>query len=308
MLVNYSNSLILYEVWIKASFIISFFSLAMCFFYTPSDNSTGGYEYNIFFGYCLILPLIIQLNHFLRKKNKWLLLLVIVETIALLLFANRGVILSLIFFVLYKFAFESTSRVKRILAILFIFFSFVILTMNVQSLAGNAVKVLDVFGIQSRTLGLLADGTITETSGREDIWQQCFKMIKERPIFGWGLGGEYYEIGHKCFGASDAEVTASAYHPHNGIIQNFVCFGIPLGLIVTLIVLLPLFNLKKYKEKNIHELLVIFASVAVIPICVSSANFFTTPSVAIYLYLFYYGDFKKKSCNQVKPGLTKVES
>lgn len=278
---------ILYNVWVKASFIISFFALIIFAYHRPDEESTGGYEYNMFFGNCIILPLLIQMDYFTKNKKLWLLLLVILEAGAMILFAHRGVILSLIFYLLYKIAFESKSVVKRVLGFIFIALSFVILTSSIQTLAEYAVKVLDVFDIQSRTLDVIAGGAFTETSGRDGIWELCREMIKEHPIFGWGLGGEYYEIGTKWGGVSYEDITASAYHPHNGILQNLVCFGIPVGLIITYFLLKPLLHLKRTKDVNVHDLLVIFSSAAVIPICVSSANFFTTPSVAIYLYLFY---------------------
>ena len=285
---------ILYSVWVKASFIISFFALAMFVYHRPSVDSTGGYEYNIFFGNCIILPLLIQISFFFKKKNFLLFALILLETVALFLFANRGVILSLVFFLLYKFAFESKNIARRVFALMLLAVFVVILTSSIQTIAENAVKLLDTFGLQSRTLDLLAGGLINETSGRDDIWRVCYKMIGERPVFGWGLGGEYYEIAHNCYGVSDSEVTAVAYHPHNGIIQNLVCFGVPLGILVTCFLLYPLIRLNKSRDKYIHELLLIFASAAVIPICISSANFFTTPSVAIYLYLFYRGRKIKK--------------
>lgn len=292
---------ILYKVWVKASFIISFFALIIFAYHRPDEESTGGYEYNMFFGNCIILPLLIQMDYFTKNKKIWLFLFILIETGAMVLFAHRGVILSLIFFILYKIAFESKSIIKRVLGFMFIAISFFILTSSLQTIAEFSVNILDLFGLQSRTLDILAGGVITETSGRDDIWQVCYDMIREHPIFGWGLGGEYYQIGHRWAGVNIEEVTASAYHPHNGILQNLVCFGIPLGTIISLFLLFPLINLNKTKDTSVHRLLVVFAAASVVPMCVSSANFFTTPGVAIYLYLFYRNRVIQKRSALVKP-------
>lgn len=278
---------ILYSIWVKASYIISLFTILMFFFHIPEENSSGATEYNMSFGFYIILPLLIQTTEYINKKNIWLLLLIFIETMMVLIYANRGVLLSLIFFAVYKFALESDSRIKKILACLFLVICVVALLSSIQSVAEAAIGILDVFGFQSRTLEMLAGGVIDDTSGRDELWAICFKMIEMHPLTGWGLGGEHYFLGHQYTGSTSEEIIASSYNPHNGIIQNFVCFGIIGGLVANCIVLYPLLHLKQPKDRYTHDLSLIFASASVIPICISSAGFFITPAVAIYLYLFY---------------------
>lgn len=278
---------ILYDVWVKASYVLSLFSILVFLFHTPPEVDNSASQYSMTFGTNIILPLLIQINDYTRKRRLWLLCLILFEVFTLIVYANRGVLLSIIAFCVYKFAFESDSRLRKVLSSLFLIVVTIVMLSSIEELAKTAIVILDTFGFASRNLEMLALGVISDTSGRDDLWQICFEMIEERPILGWGLGGEYYQLG-KMGHAEPGAILHLAFTPHNGIIQNFVCFGLIGGLLATVIVLLPLFNLKRYRK--VHELLLIFACASVIPACISSDGFFTKPQVAIYLYLFYFAN------------------
>lgn len=277
---------ILYNVWIKSSYVISAICIALFFFHSPNEEQ-GSVEYSMSFGLKIILPLLIQMNDFVRNKRIWLLLFILFQIGLILIYANRGPLLSIIFFCIYKFAFESESRFRKIISFFVLGLAVIIMLSSLQAIAESAISILNIFGFESRTLDLIAAGIGDKTSGRDGIWEICWKMIQEKPVLGWGLGGEYYRIGADISGTPVAEVTAEGHNPHNGIVQNFVCFGIFGGLISTFIVLFPLLHLKRYKDVHLHDLLVIFAAASVIPLCISGCGFFIKPGVAIFLFLFY---------------------
>lgn len=276
---------ILYSTWVKASYIISILAILMFFFHLPNEEDINSPQYNMSFGYMIILPLLFQINEYRKKKRLWLLLLVLFQIGTILIYANRGVLLALIFYLVYKFAFDAKSRLRKALSLVILVFAVIVLSAEVQTIARWTADVLSLFDIESRTIDFLAEGMMGHMAGRDRIWAICYKMIEEKPLLGWGLGGEYYNIG-KLYGVPYDEITASAIHPHNGIIQNFVCFGLFGGFISTVLVLLPLLHMKT-KNLYVHDILLIFASSAVIPMCLSSAGFFISPAVAIYFYVYY---------------------
>ena len=170
-----------------------------------------------------------------------------------------------------------------------------IMLSSIQTIASSLISILDMFGVQSRSIMMLAEGTISDTSGRDDIWAICFNMIEQHPILGWGLGGEYVNLAKVFGGVSASEASATAFNPHNGLIQNFVCFGVFFGLIVNIIILIPLLNLNRYKDKCLHDMILVFTSAALVPMCISASGFFIRPEMALCLYLYYFGNkFKKK--------------
>ena len=282
-----SDKKILYDVWVKASYVLSFLSIIVFFFHIPDKQYEEVAEYNMAFGFYIILPLLIQINEFQRERKKLLLLLILFEVFTVLVYANRGILLSLVFFIIYKFSFEVGGRFRKILSVSFLLLFSIIMMSSIQSIAVAAVNVLDLFGLESRTLGMLASGVIDETTGRDTIWQHCFNMIKERPILGWGLGGEYHQLTVLITG-SNTIADDPSYSPHNGIIQNFVNFGIFGGFIASMIIIIPLLYLKKVSDDYCRALILVFCASRVIPNLVSGDGFFIEPKVAIYLYLFYF--------------------
>lgn len=280
-----NNKEILYKVWVKAAYIISAFSIIIYFFHIPDKKYEELAEYNMSYGFYIILPLLIQINEFCRNKNKWLLLLILFETFTLLVYANRGIFLSLVFFLVYKFAFESNSIARKVFSIFLLTFLGLIMLASIQTIASVLASILDSCGFESRTLSLIVEGDLSNMTGRDEIWKICFKMIEERPLLGWGLGGEYTYLTQAFLGEPEASSSCS---PHNGAIQNFVNFGIIGGIISTMIILIPLLYLNKVKDPYAKILIVIFCASRVIPNLISGDGFFIEPKVAIYLYLYYF--------------------
>lgn len=278
---------ILYDVWVKASYILSLMAIIIFFFHIPTEKYEGAAEYNMSFGFYIILPTLIQINEFCKNKRFWLFFLILFEIFTILVYANRGILLSLVFFVVYKFAFESESTTRKVIAFLILLLVSLLLLSSIQSIATVAVAILDSFGFESRTIGMLADGIIDETTGRDAIWKYCFQMIEDKPILGWGLGGEYHQLSVAITGSNSVADDPSC-SPHNGIIQNFVNFGILGGIISTMIILIPIFYLRKVRDNFCKALILIFCASRVIPNLVSGDGFFIEPKVAIYLYLFYF--------------------
>lgn len=299
--VSVHNKEILYEVWVKASYLISICCILIYYFHVP-NNDIGANEYNMAFGFQLILPLLFQINELYRKSRWWLWLLVLYEIFLLIVYGNRGVLLSLIFYVVYKFAFESNSRIRKIISLFILGIASFLLLANIETIAVTAVNVLDMFNFESRTLDLLATGAIDDTSGRDELWIISYEMIEKHPLTGWGLGGESYYLAQRWMGTTKLDDIFS-YTPHNGIVQNFVNFGILGGIVASWIVIYPLFHLKKHKDVSTHNLILIFLSAYVIPAYVSASGFFITPAVAICLYLFYCSNKENSKDKQIKKGI-----
>lgn len=287
------NKEVLYDTFVKGSYVLSLL-LTYNFVVKIGANINGEDEslYDMSFGFSMLIPLLFQLNEFFKKKRILLLLFIVVQTAMLLTYANRGVLLSLVFFVAYKFFHSSTSRSAKIIKTLLLLLVVVIIIFGKEIFAFFA-ELLFGFGLQSRTITMLIDNEITDTSGRDELWKICANLIEEKPLFGWGFGGEYYQIA-ASYSHGSTNVQPDGHNPHNGIIQFFVEFGILGGIIATYIFLLPLLRLKLIKDKSRHDLVLISGAAALIPFCVSTANFVAKPILAIYVYLFFQSFLSKK--------------
>lgn len=280
---------VLMDTMYKGSFIISVVLLVYFHRGRVAMSLEDANMYSMTFGFAFILPIILHVSKLFNRFNKWLCLFVFLEVFTLFVFANRGVVLSLLFYLAYKTIQISGRGSKSFIIVFLIIMVGVMVLAFSDNLLGSINGFLNANNLQSRTLSMMEADNITDDSGRSWIWGICFDMILDKPILGWGLGSEYYHIA-KAMGVSAANVTASAFTPHNAIIQAFVNFGVIGGLIVFIIFLRPLFGLKRIKDDATKELILITGSAALIPCLISSDGLFYKPELAIYLYLFYqYG-------------------
>lgn len=288
---------VLIDTMYKGSFIISVVLLVYFYLGRVSLSIEGADMYSMSFGFAFILPIVLHVSRLFSKFSIYLFLFVSLEILTLFVFANRGVILSLVFYLAYKIVAMSQSSIKSLVIVTFFVATGAAFLVSSNNLLGSINSLLEANDMQSRTLIMMADNNLADDSGRSEIWAMCFDMIIDKPILGWGLGGEYYHLA-RAYGGFSAN--ASAYTPHNGIIQAFVNFGIIGGLIVLILFLRPLLGLKKIKEPFTKELILITGSAALIPCLISSDGLFYKPELAIYLYLFYqYGKTKVTKQQQI---------
>jgi len=277
------NIEILYKTYLKGSLLISVLLFVMLF--SPSANSyTGNLSYNMFFGFNLVVPCMMHLNEFLRIKKKAYIILFLIELLAIIFFGNRGALIPILFFVVYR-VFYSSKRTKIKIFVICCSISIALFIIFQGKIIQGFNNILVSYGIQSRTLTMFMLGNITDDSGRSLIWEISRDMVAQKPFLGWGLGGEYSHIS-KALGSSIVNPAAT---PHNGIVQNFVNFGILGGILSSLLFIIPLFRINKIKDDYRKSLVLIFASFMIVSF-VSSDGFFIKPEIALFIYLYLRKD------------------
>lgn len=282
---------VLYQTFLRWSYPMALM-LYSCLFFRQTDAMADPLSdpedvYNMFFGFHMVLPTLLHINEYLRTHKRIVLVWFIVDVLLVLIYGNRGALIPIFFFLLYKYVVEKRNgtgkRMNRMLVILlsgtiFILFSTVIL---------NSVNTIgESIGVKSRTLSMLAEGQISNNTGRDELFEMAFDMIGERPIFGYGLGGEFYQIGYRLYGGNLRNVT-NAFTPHNGVLQNMCNFGIIGGLFVTLLFLVPLFRLNRIKDDSTYSLALIFGAWT-IPMYISASGFLIEVWASVFFYLYYF--------------------
>lgn len=275
---------VLYEVFLKASYFILLLLTLMFLYHPLSENGVAAY--NMFFGFNMLLPTLFHINELFKRKKFIFFLLVFIEFMMILIYANRGCLLPIAFIVIYKLIFENRKRAETLLPLILVVV--VAIALMWEQILDGLASLLEGFGLSSRTLWYIMSGELTDGSGRDEIWKHSIEMIKERPILGWGLGGEFYHLA-ALDGAARVDNSAT---PHNGVLQNLVNFGVFFGAIATIIIVRPYFRLRRIKDAYYHDLVLIFGS-AFVAIFYSASGFFTNPMVALFLYLAY--SYKKTS-------------
>lgn len=295
------NMKILYRVMLRSSYVLTIL-LFVCFLFRngASVNGEEAKSYNMFFGYSMAFTSLFQLNEFYRKKNKKLLLLVIIQILLILIYANRGALLSIGFFVFYKLVLDQFSIVKKVLWIVLLFVTLGVLISFSEEIALVGIDILGGFNIESRTLQKMATATLSESDARDELRMVALKMIEERPIFGWGIGGECYTIAARSMGIA---VANHAFSPHNGILQHMLYFGVVAGNIFNVLLVLPIFKLHRIRNEFQHGIILVCCSAYFITTLWSSCDILLKPAVAIYIYLsYFYGKklLRQNECSKFK--------
>ena len=279
------NKEILYKELLRASYVMALF-LAFAFYTREVYTEYGQIAYNMSFGTYIILPLLFHLNEFIKRKNKIVGVIMILELFALLVYGNRGSLLAIAFFIFTYFVMSNKSSKSTSIFVAVSFFVVFVVLLAGEFLFEKLYSSLSSYGIQSRTLEMFFSGEISLSTERDELRAVTLDMIKDSPFLGWGFGGEYYEIA-KRFGSTALGVNSN-FNPHNGVLQNFVEFGVFLGLIATFFLIKPLFCTRKVRNGAHKDLLMIFGAQAIISKLISAAGFFTHPEVAVFVYLYYF--------------------
>lgn len=273
---------ILYDVMLKSSYILTAL-LIICYIFR-----TGGAEdpeqakgYNMFWGYSMAFASLFQLNEFFRSRNRKLLYLFVTEFLLILSYANRGALLSIGFFIFFKFIMDQSSLIKKIVWTSLLGTAVGMLILFAEPIANYALQYMT----ESRTLSKMASESLTESDARDDLRAISIDMIKERPILGWGVGGECYTIGHRFAPGNEL---SHGHSSHNGIIQHLLYFGVLGGTVVNILLIWPIFRLHRMRDEYRKGIILVSCSAYFITTLISSCDILLKPAVAVYIYLSYF--------------------
>lgn len=282
---------VLYKMFLKWSFVISLILIVMVFFHRPSEKEYG-FDYSMTFGAGMLIPIMLHLNEFINKKHNLFLLVSVAEIGLLFIYANRSVLLSVVFFILFTVIMNTRGGSKAVFVVLFIILSTILIFFH-DSIVNGLIGLFDSLGYRSRSLEMMAGGSFFDSTEREELSSFAKGMILDRPLLGWGLGGEFYHIAMYMYGFP---IATSAFSPHNGVLQNLVNFGLFGGAFATLTLVRPFLSINKNKNPDVN-VLVLMSGAACLPMFFSASGFFTKPVVALFLYLYYFSTPKNKRIN-----------
>lgn len=277
------NKEVLYRTLLKWSYVLSFVTLLslIAYFDSLQLGLTRG-NYNMSFSYLLLLPLLIHLNEVFEKMSVKNIIWLIVEVVAILIYGTRAALMCIAVFMFFKIISGGLNPTKRAFIVIFS----TVLIMSFFLGAGTLFEDLEKAGYTSRTLEMFTSGTVTSSTGRDELRGYAIELIGERPLFGYGLGGEFAVLFEKAYGLSAQYSNFSSLTPHNGILQLMMNFGVVIGGILSLWLILTIFKINRVKDKNTKTLLFLLCSVYIIPALIVSDGIFIKPGIALYVFLF----------------------
>lgn len=280
---------ILYKTMLKYSYIIFvLMAIRMMSNYNVITSRVEQVEYSMSFGYIILIPTILHLYEYMRSRKTLFLILSVIEIIALFVFASRGVLLSLFAFAIYSTIRGNRSQISKVFSFLILIVGFFLISVYGNQILKGSIDILGQYSIESRTLNMMAQENIDSDSGRKELFEISYKMIAEQPLLGWGVGGECHQFA-KEIGQQTPDIHCSS---HNGVLQAMVQLGIIGGLILTFLVIYPIFRIKRVKDEYHRRIIEVYYTAYVLPSITISSGFLIHPELAIMLFLFYFRNHK----------------
>ncbi len=209
----------------KFSCLAIFASLLYLIYFLSSGRVLGGShgeDYSMYWSYLLLPNTLIAMDYAFRCK-KWIpILSTVIGVLYAFAMGTRGpvVVLGVFLAICIWRSLRISPAQKFAIALVFagLLLAFVFSPLYVDVLKGLKEFLVDM-GVSTRVVDYLISGEmLSETSGRDDIYLDLLNHLKESPIFGYGVYGEY-PVGYEA-GA------------HNIYLQVLFHFGYPLGSIL----------------------------------------------------------------------------
>ena len=212
------------------------------------DKTLGNMEVS----YSLLSLAAITTLIFFKNKKKKLLLITISSVVAIFMVGSRGPLLC---YAAYVLLYLLNNARKNIIPISLLIIVSLFVGFSYNRIIETVGDVMNDFGISSRTLYKLQNGTITSDTGRSKIHSIVEDTIRENPIFGIGIGGDRIVIYEKHY---HGQKDINSCYPHNIILEVLSDYGIVFGslfLIIICILIVKKYLTSDYDQKNIILLL-----------------------------------------------------
>lgn len=280
---------ILYKTMLKYSYIMfALMAFRMMSNYNVITSRVEQVQYSMSFGYLILIPTILHLYEYSRRKKIIFLVLSVIEIIALFVFASRGVLLSLFAFFIYNTIAGNISRIRKVLLFLLLIVGYWSISIYGDQLLKGSIDFLGKYSIESRTLNMMENNVMDSDSGRNRLFEISYRMIEERPVFGWGVGGECHRFAREL-NQQTPDLHCSS---HNGVLQAIVQLGIVGGLILSILIVYPIFRINRVKDECQKAIIVVYYTAYVLPSITVASGFLIHPEFAIMLFLFYFRNYK----------------
>ena len=226
-------------------------------------------EYDMHFSYSLLLVLLIHINELLVNKRKKYLFSSVIVFLLIFLHGSRGGLFCFGVFLGVTILSSGYSLSKKIITAITTVLALAFLAVLWSNCKYLFLDFLISHGVNSRTLLFLISGDfMSNHTGRDLLWTISIELIRERPFFGWGIGGAVYRFAQ--FGSHQD------IYPHQIFLDYFVTFGCFFGSLLGAFTCYEAIK-TLFASKSSRGLYIIF-------LCIGFVSLLFTGTV----YTFYY--------------------
>ena len=257
-----------YEIEKSTLIKISFLIFIMGVFYfglvLAGRINWGNHSYNMSYSYYMLLPALVFTHKFFERLHLIDLMIMVAAVITILMLGSRGPLLCWIVYFAFNMYFSNIGIVFKFAWSIVL--GMVLLAFN--SIIEFLIPVLSIFGINSRSLEYFLSGElITNSGGRDIIFDTIWNLIKTNPFMGNGIG---------------ADISATGQYSHNLFLDLLLHYGIFLG--GGMILLLLFIILKAYRNTEEKSIWLMFLCAGFIPAMVSGTYL---TSMLLWIFIGY---------------------
>ena len=204
-------------------------------------------DYSMGLGYACLIPLLNLICAFIEKQKVYDFLGIVGLLFLLISYGSRMPLLAVGLFGVF-FVIRYLSANKKYLSCVCLCILILLLIVYYESILILLIEVLSNWGINSRTLNLIVYD-LSHDSGRDTIYFLLLNQIVNHPFQIRGINAEYLVVGG---------------YAHNLFLELIYQFGILLGGLAVLFLLIKFFktiSLKDYSEENLFKWIFFFASI-----------------------------------------------
>jgi len=204
----------------------------------------------------MLLPTVIFLDKSIDRFNIISILITLISTIIILSLGARGPVMCVgVFFILKLINMRNKPTYRNVLVYIILITIILIGLFFFNTLLESLNNLFLQLGIRSRTLSLFLRDNL-HLSGRDRLYNDMLKTIADNPIFGVGLAGDRRIIGR---------------YSHNIIIEVFSGFGIIIGSIIILFLMLICIKAILSKKTLASSIISMWFSMGFVHLMVSSS-------------------------------------
>ncbi len=186
--------------------------------------------------------------YYIVKNNKIDLIFLIIGYSLILFMGSRGPFILLnLFLISGIILFSQKNYRNKFIRLVFIFIVSLIIYLLFDQILELSLNLSNDLGLSSRVLEKMTDRTVFQDDGRNDIYESMITALKSRLWTGYGLAGDRYLIDS---------------YSHNIFIELIISFGIIIGPILILILLITIvksFYKQRLNPKGIILLVLLFS-------------------------------------------------
>lgn len=259
----------------KASCLISVLNIVILVLFTRGGFS--GAE-SMGLSMTLIMPTNILLSYLFlgnKKAKASIIFLILTNSAMIMLYGSRGSILAVLTFIIFFFFTSKIKREKKLFITFSVFALILLASVFYRVILQGFITLFGHFGLSSRSLMLLLDGSFFNDNGRMDIWNSIFGLIKEKPFAIRGIN-------------ADQLLETGIYHnsntSHNIALEMWYSFGIIFGSLILIYFIYRIIRtlLEKDDDKRLIQLLYL---TCFFPICLWSGSIWENAGWWVWLII-----------------------